>query len=80
MAKKQLADDFLSLLAGAVQGEREAAGNLLELYMPLFKSMSFYNGQYDEDIFQELMLHAFRKLPRFPLERICNEIETELKV
>lgn len=78
MAEKQNADNFLSLLAEAVSGERDAAGTLLEQYIPLFKSMSFYNGRYDEDIFQELMLHAFQKLPRFPLERICKEMEVEL--
>ncbi len=77
MAKKQTADDFLSLLVGAVNGEREAAGALLEQYIPLFKHISFYNGKFDEDIYQELMLHAFRKLPRFPLEQICAEFEID---
>ena len=77
MAEIQTAESFISLLVGAVCGDSDAAGALLEQYIPFFKSMSYYKGQFDEDIFQELMLHAFRKLPCFPLERLCSEFETE---
>ena len=62
--------EFLFYLQNALRGNKEAFGKLSELYMPMFKSLCFQNEDFDDDLYQELLLYMFQKLPRFSIERI----------
>lgn len=46
--------NFDELLRLARSGNRQGAGALLKMYRPLLGRAAIVNGQYDEDLYQEL--------------------------
>lgn len=47
---------FKDLLIRAKMGDRQAQQELTELYKPFIVKMSMVNGQFDEDLYQELCI------------------------
>ena len=66
--------EFLVSLQNARNGEEDAFVKLLDMYMPMFAALCYHNGQFDEDLYQELAFHLFLKLPCFPLDKICCQL------
>ena len=60
-------EEFRKVLTGAVQGNREDMGKIMEQYMPLIEKNSYVNGRLDEDLRQHLLLHIFLHIKKFPL-------------
>ena len=48
--------NFKDMLISAKQGDREAMETLLETYRPLMLKESIIDGEFDEDLFQELQI------------------------
>ena len=48
--------NFKDMLFSAKQGDREAMETLLETYRPLMLKESIIDGEFDEDLFQELQI------------------------
>ena len=48
--------NFKDILIRAKQGNREAMETLLETYRPLMLKATIINGEFDEDLFQELQI------------------------
>jgi len=55
------------ILSEVIDGSNEAFTELSQLYMPLIKKNCYIHGKFDEDLYQELLLHLFLKIPTFPL-------------
>ena len=48
--------NFKDMLISAKQGDRETMETLLETYRPLMLKESIIDGEFDEDLFQELQI------------------------
>lgn len=60
--------NFEELLRLAKSGNQQAAKALLKMYRPLLGRAAIVNGQYDEDLYQELCMTFLRcvRLFRIP--------------
>lgn len=61
------ADKFRSLLMRATSRDMDALEELLILYSPLIDKMSRIDGQVDEDLRQQLLLHIALHISRFKI-------------
>ena len=59
--------EFKDILLRAQMGDEEAVDELLELYQPLIRKYSFYRGQFDEDLYQELCITLLQCVKKFTI-------------
>ena len=57
--------EFKDILLRAKMDDEEAVGELLKLYRPLLRKYSFFQGQFDEDLYQELCITLFKCIKKF---------------
>jgi len=58
-------DSFSELLRCAIDGDAEAADEILRLYMPLINRNSVVDGVFDEDCRQYIMLRVAGQIGKF---------------
>lgn len=61
MDKKQ----FRVVLQGAVAGNHDDFEKLIKLYDPLIRNNCYINGQFDEDLYQYILMHIALKICKF---------------
>jgi len=54
--------EFAKMLARAISGQRDALGNLLEMYLPLVNRYSYIDGRLNEDLRQHILLQILETL------------------
>lgn len=59
------ADEFASTLQAAIAGSHEALEKILELYAPLVRKHAYFNGTFDEDLHQYLLMHIALNIHKF---------------
>ena len=59
--------DFKTMLLQAKAGDEEAVRELLKLYQPQLRRYSFYMGQFDEDLYQELCITLLQCVKKFEI-------------
>lgn len=59
--------DFKTVLLSAKAGNEEAVRELLKLYQPQLRRYSFYRGQFDEDLYQELCITLLQCVKKFEI-------------
>lgn len=59
------AEEFRSVLQAAIDGNRDAMEQVLIQYEPLIRKHSFIDGKFDEDLYQQLMLHIVKNIGKF---------------
>lgn len=57
--------EFEEILFRAKQGEDLAINQILELYQPMLVKHSLVNGQFDEDLYQELVMETLKCIRYF---------------
>lgn len=60
--------EFKNLLRQAIDGNREALGKIIELYMPLVNKHSYINGRFDEDLRQQILLMITLRISQFQIK------------
>ena len=58
---------FKELLSGAKAGDDPAIARIADMYRPLLKKESIVNGEYDEDLYQELLLTLLNCIRKFEI-------------
>lgn len=61
------AEEFRKVLDGATAGNKNDIETIINLYLPLINRFSVINGEIDEDLRQDLMIHVVLSLPKFIL-------------
>lgn len=59
--------DFRGILFQAKTGDELAIIELLEMYQPLLLKTSIIEGQYDEDLYQELCITLIKCIEKFKM-------------
>ena len=57
--------NFKDILFQAKAGDEQAIITLLEMYKPLLIKTSIIDGEYDEDLYQELCITLMRCIEKF---------------
>lgn len=65
-------DKVRTLVVNAQNSKESAIEELLKLFEPLLKSKSMINGQFDEDVFQELSIKFIECTKKF---KICYNMD-----
>jgi len=65
-------DKVRTLVVNAQNSKESAIEELLKLFEPLLKSKSMINGQFDEDVFQELSIKFNECTKKF---KICYNMD-----
>lgn len=60
-------NEFTIILQGAVAGRHEDMEKILELYAPMIHKYACKDGQFDEELYQYLLIHIALNISRFPL-------------
>ena len=58
---------FDSLLRRAKRGEQNAINELISMYKPLLVKNAMIDGEFDEDLYQELILAFLRCIEKFTI-------------
>lgn len=58
---------FVEILKGAVAGNHEDLEKILKLYYPLIRRYSFDADQFDEDLYQYLLIHIALNINKFQI-------------
>lgn len=59
--------NFADLIISAQKGSNEAMTQLLEMYMKLINKHCFIDGQFDEDLRQEIILKVITNIKSFKI-------------
>jgi hypothetical protein len=57
--------EFKELICLAKTGDINAVENVIEMFKPCINKNSFINGEFNEDIFQELNIELIRCIKKF---------------
>ena len=57
--------NFEEILFRAKQGDREAVEQILEMYRPLLVKNAVFNGKFDEDLYQDLVIEVLKCIQYF---------------
>lgn len=68
---------FSECLEAAQKGDEKAMLLLVQMYQPLITKLSFINGEFDEDLYQEQLLRFTLCVKKFL--RIFSESDSFLK-
>jgi hypothetical protein len=58
---------FREILSAAVSGNNDALVQLFLMYRPLIDSLSVTDGDINEDLRQELLIHLIKKIKTFSI-------------
>lgn len=57
--------DFIERLSAAKAGNKQAITDILDMYQPLLIKESIVDGNYDEDLYQELCMTLLKCVNQF---------------
>lgn len=57
--------DFYTILQGAVSGSHKDLESILVMYESLIKKYCYFNGKYDEDLYQYILLRIALNISKF---------------
>lgn len=60
-------DEFAMTLQGAVAGNHDALERLFRLYDPLIRKYAYIQGEFDEDLYQYLLIHIALNINKFSI-------------
>lgn len=59
--------EFRQILQGAVAGSHRDLERLLELYAPMICKHAYVNGEFNDDLYQYLLIHIALNIHKFIL-------------
>lgn len=59
------AEEFRKVLESAIEGNKNDIETIINFYLPLINRFSVINGEIDEDLRQDLMIHVVLHLSKF---------------
>lgn len=59
--------EFRQILHGAVAGSHRDLERLLELYAPMIRKHAYVNGEFNDDLYQYLLIHIALNIHKFIL-------------